>query len=257
VVTLEIPYRVGNLPTPAPIPRTSIRTLIDDEPLPARGCASRSAGSRRRGDGRMRQWREAIAAIRSRHPDLIFLDAGMPEVGGFGVLEAVTQSPTVVRHRVRRACSPRWRSTPDHRPSRSTAPILRRRSPEAVRRREGRLDNAHSAPPTSTSPPLPPGLRRPAADSPVADQRDRLIEWRGTTSGRTGRERHLLRDDTRWRRSSIRLRPIHRSTMVNLERVRELVHFHGDHVLRLADGTKLTLSRTYRERLQERLGRTL
>lgn len=45
---------------------------------------------------------------------------------------------------------------------------------------------------------------------------------------------------------------------MNLERVRELgPYFHGDHVLRLADGTKLTLSRTYRDRLQERLGRTL
>ena len=51
---------------------------------------------------------------------------------------------------------------------------------------------------------------------------------------------------------------IHRSTMVNLERIRDLEpYFHGDYVLRLADGTRLTLSRTYRERLQQRLGRSL
>ena len=51
---------------------------------------------------------------------------------------------------------------------------------------------------------------------------------------------------------------IHRSTIVNLERVRELEpYFHGDYVLKLTDGTRLTLSRTYREHLQERLGRDL
>jgi two-component system LytT family response regulator len=51
---------------------------------------------------------------------------------------------------------------------------------------------------------------------------------------------------------------IHRSTMVNLERVRELEpYFHGDYVLKLLDGTRLTLSRTYRDRLQERLGREI
>jgi DNA-binding LytR/AlgR family response regulator len=33
--------------------------------------------------------------------------------------------------------------------------------------------------------------------------------------------------------------------------------FHGDYVLRLLDGTRLTLSRTYRDRLQERLGREI
>lgn len=46
--------------------------------------------------------------------------------------------------------------------------------------------------------------------------------------------------------------------MVNLDRVRELEpYFHGDYVLRLLDGTRLTLSRTYRDRLQERLGREI
>ena len=61
-----------------------------------------------------------------------------------------------------------------------------------------------------------------------------------------GRERHLLRET------------MYRSTMVNLERIRELEpYFHGDHVLKLLDGTRLTLSRTYRDRLQERLGREI
>jgi two-component system LytT family response regulator len=47
---------------------------------------------------------------------------------------------------------------------------------------------------------------------------------------------------------------IHRSTVVNLDRIQELQPwFAGDYVVLLRDGTKLKLSRTYREQLQERL----
>ena len=47
---------------------------------------------------------------------------------------------------------------------------------------------------------------------------------------------------------------IHRSTIVNLDRIQELQPwFAGDYVVLLRDGTKLKLSRTYREQLQVRL----
>jgi two-component system LytT family response regulator len=46
--------------------------------------------------------------------------------------------------------------------------------------------------------------------------------------------------------------------MVNLDRIRELQpYFHGEYMVVLHDGTKLKLSRTYRNRLQERLGQAL
>jgi len=48
---------------------------------------------------------------------------------------------------------------------------------------------------------------------------------------------------------------IHRSTMINLNRIRELQpYFHGDYKVLLEDGTELTLSRNYRENLMNRLG---
>ena len=48
---------------------------------------------------------------------------------------------------------------------------------------------------------------------------------------------------------------IHRSTIVNLDRVQELQPlFHGEYAVLLRDGTQLTMSRGYREKLQERLG---
>jgi len=69
-----------------------------------------------------------------------------------------------------------------------------------------------------------------------------------------GKESHLLRETM----SSLetRLDPrvfarIHRSAIVNIERIRELHHiFHGDYSVLLKDGTRLTLSRGYREQFE-------
>ena len=47
---------------------------------------------------------------------------------------------------------------------------------------------------------------------------------------------------------------LHRSTIVNLDRVKEMQPwFSGDYVALLTDGTRLKLSRVYRERLEQRL----
>lgn len=49
---------------------------------------------------------------------------------------------------------------------------------------------------------------------------------------------------------------IHRSVIVNVERIQELQStFGGEYVVRLCDGTRLTMSRGYRDALQSRLGR--
>ena len=51
---------------------------------------------------------------------------------------------------------------------------------------------------------------------------------------------------------------IHRSTIVNVDRIHELhSSFGGEYVVLLRDQTRLTLSRGYREGLQARLGKTL
>lgn len=48
---------------------------------------------------------------------------------------------------------------------------------------------------------------------------------------------------------------IHRSTIVNIERVLELQpYFHGEYVVVMRDGTKLKLSRKYRDELSRLLG---
>ena len=47
---------------------------------------------------------------------------------------------------------------------------------------------------------------------------------------------------------------IHRSHIVNIDRIKELQPGAGEHVVVLRNGVRLTLSRGYRDKLQERLG---
>jgi two-component system LytT family response regulator len=48
---------------------------------------------------------------------------------------------------------------------------------------------------------------------------------------------------------------ISRSTIVNIERIKELQPmFHGEYAVILRNGTRLTLSRSYRDKLQQLLG---
>jgi two-component system LytT family response regulator len=55
---------------------------------------------------------------------------------------------------------------------------------------------------------------------------------------------------------SSRFMRISRSTIVNLDRIRELQPmFHGDYAVLLKTGARLTLSRSYRDRVDQLLGR--
>src|SRR5260370_35543940 len=76
-----------------------------------------------------------------------------------------------------------------------------------------------------------------------------------------GTETHLLRETMNALEARIdpeKFLRIHRSTIVSIDRIREIQPlFHGDFVVLLRDGAELTLSRTYRQRVQEVLGATL
>ena len=72
-----------------------------------------------------------------------------------------------------------------------------------------------------------------------------------------GRETHLLRErlaDLETRLDPARFARIHRSTIVNLDRVREMhALFRGDSIVVLLDGSKLRLSRSRRAEFERRL----
>ena len=74
-----------------------------------------------------------------------------------------------------------------------------------------------------------------------------------------GKESHLLRETISNLEPQLdpsQFRRIHRSTMVRLDQIRELRPcFHGEYQVILRDGTEVTMSRNYREKLPELLGK--
>jgi two-component system LytT family response regulator len=76
-----------------------------------------------------------------------------------------------------------------------------------------------------------------------------------------GNDAHLLRETMNGLEARLdpqRFLRIHRSTIVNVDRIQELqAWFHGDYLVILHDGTQLTLSRGYRQKVQEHFGTTL
>ncbi len=76
-------------------PRSPIRTLIvDDEPLAREGIRLLLAGDPEiEVVGESGAGRDAVRQISALRPDLVFLDVQMPELDGFGVLNALAPAP--------------------------------------------------------------------------------------------------------------------------------------------------------------------
>lgn len=76
-----------------------------------------------------------------------------------------------------------------------------------------------------------------------------------------GKSSHLLRETMQRLEEEldpVRFVRIHRSTIVNIDRVKELhPFFKGEYVVQLQDGTQLKLSRGYKEKLETALGRPI
>ncbi len=76
-----------------------------------------------------------------------------------------------------------------------------------------------------------------------------------------GPDSHLLRETMNGIEAKLdpeKFLRIHRSTIVNIERIKELQPwFHGDYVVILRDDRQLMMSATYREKLDELRGRTV
>lgn len=208
---------------------------------------------------------EAIRAIEQRHPDLIFLDVQMPRIDGFGVLEAVRDRPHLPAvvfvtaydayalkafevHAVDYLLKPfdreRFRDALER--------VRRDRSPpEDNRALHAMLDDARKR------------LKRFVIRLP-----DRIyfvpiddVDWLEAAGNyvrlHVGTQSHLLRDTMTHLEESLDpevfLR-IHRSTIVNVSRIRELQPtFGGDHLVLLRDGVRLQLSRRYRAALERLL----
>jgi two-component system LytT family response regulator len=213
----------------------------------------------------------AVAAIRGESPDLVFLDVQMPGCDGFGVVNAIgpdrmpiTIFVTAYDRYALQAFEARaldYLLKPFDR-DRFTVAIGRAKQ-ELRRERDSGVHEKLQAlledvKPSST------GLDRLAIKSggSVHFLRADEIDWVEAAGNYTrlhvGKQIHLLRETMtalETRLDPKRFARIHRSTIVNLERVKELQpYFHGDYIVLMRDGTQLTLSRNYRPRLGERFG---
>ena len=237
--------------------------VVDDEPLGRRTlCAL--LGRERDVEllGECADGPGATEAVRSGRPDLLFLDVQMPELDGFGVLEAIRDVgvPAVVfvtafgEHAVRafdeEATDYLVKPFDDDRFGRA---LERARSRvESVRRESGPEQGA------------PRWLERFAVECagrisivPVdsvqwIEAQDYYVQIHAE-----GKE-HLLRESLRnleTRLDPRRFARIHRSAIVNVDCVKQLRRrTHGEYALLLEDGTELKLSRTHRDQLQLLLG---
>ena len=213
---------------------------------------------------------EAIRAITGLRPDLVFLDVQMPEVDGFGVVEEVGAANMPVTVFVSAHVEFAIRAFDAYALDYLLKPfdeerfrIAATRAEEAVRARQGRQDPrieallAHLKTPERYPETLAiksGGQHRfvPVADIDyieadgnhiriIAEKTPRIVN-----RSLTEMEERVL-DPRRFVR-------IHRSTIVNLSRIAFVEPlFHGDLSVVLRDGTRLTCSRRYRARLQERV----
>ena len=247
-----------------------IRALIvDDEPL-ARERIRRFLGSEIDIEiiGECADGRETIEAVTTLKPDLIFLDIQIPELDGFEVLReiGVAEMPAVIfitaydRYALQ--------AFDVHALDYLLKPYNRQRFSKAVERARSQLlhgknngfdDRLLSLVENLTTEPK--HLERLVIKSAgrVFFLRADEIDWIEAEGNylrlHTGRESHLLRETMT--RMAAKLDPhkflrIHRSTLVNIDRIKELQPlFHGDHTVILRDGTELTLSRNYHDKLLE------
>lgn len=252
----------------------SIRTLIvDDEPLARerlRKLLEAEGGFevvQECGDGV-----EAVAAIEAQQPDLVFLDIQMPELDGFGVLEQVTVACLPVVVFVTAYSQHAIRAFEVHALDYLLKPFTRDRFKQAIvrvrsqleQRQTGELNRKLSA----LLEEMRPDSKAPARLAVKTDGRVLLlkvedIDWIEGADNyvnlHVGKASHLLRETMggiEARLASHQFLRVSRSAIVNLDRVKELQPmFHGDYAVILRDGTRLSLSRTHRDKLQTLLGR--
>ncbi len=245
--------------------------IVDDEPLAREKIAALLAED---ADieiiGEYGNGLAAVAAIEAQSPDLVFLDVQMPELDGFGVLESVAAEfmPFVIFVTAydRYALRAFEAQALDY----LLKPFDQDRLGKALQRAKRQIERERASGVNQQLVALladlkakPKMLERLVIKSGgrVFFLRAEEIDWIEAAANyvqlHVGQESHLLRETIN--SLAARLDPdkflrIHRSIIVNIERIKELhPWFHGKYAIVMRDGTQLTSSRGYREHLQKLL----
>lgn len=207
---------------------------------------------------------EAIRAIVRQAPQVVFLDVRMPDIDGFEVIDAigVDAMPLVVFATAydEYALQAFDAGALDY--------LLKPFDEERFRRALARVRREVATPADASAAlgNVMANLRRPRgyAERLVVNTSGRVvflkvedIDWLEAAGNyvmiHAGREKHLMRDTLRALEERLdpqRFVRLHRSAIVNIERLRELLPWsRGEQVAVLRDGTQLTIGRAFRERL--------
>jgi two-component system LytT family response regulator len=242
--------------------------IVDDEPLAREGLRALLAGDREVevvaecADGQV-----AIDAIRRTKPDIVFLDVQMPDLDGFDVLRALAGEPLPAVVFVTAYDKYALRAFDVHAVDYLLKPFHDERFAEALARAKARRGENMTERIARLLDERKPKVMRVLVKTGgrVLFIRADEIDWieaadyyvKLHVAGKV----HMLRESMA--ALEARLDPelffrVHRSAIVNLERVRELQPFsRREHVLVLRDGTRLRLTRSRRERLAALLGQHL
>jgi two-component system LytT family response regulator len=245
--------------------------IVDDEPLAReRLMGLLSAEPDIEVLGECRDGEEAVSVIHDRHPDLVLLDVEMPRMNGFQVIDTIgaDEMPMVIfvtaydQHAIRafevRALDYLLK------------PFDRTRFTDALQRARTQIETQTTGDLGRRLIALMKDLKRepPKTDRLVVKSGGRLfflradeVDWIEAAGNyvrlHVGAQAHLLRETMNGIEARLdpeRFFRIHRCRIVNVERIQEMQPWlNGEYSVVLRSGVRLTLSRGYRERLQEKL----
>lgn len=249
-----------------------IRTLVvDDEPLARERLTNLlSAEQDIEVVGECRDGEEAATAIVDHTPDLVFLDVQMPGMNGFEVIDAVGSEKMPLVIFVTAYDQHALKAFQVRALDYLLKPFDRDRFQEALQRARAHTQRDETGDIGRRLLALVKDLRRdqPKTDRLVVKSGGRLfflrtdeIDWIEAAGNyvrlHVGPATHLLRETMNaieGRLDAEKFFRIHRSRIVNMERIQEMQPWlNGEYAVLLRTGTRLTLSRGYREKLQDRL----
>lgn len=255
----------------------TIRTLIVDDEAPARSRLRQLLKDEADFQivAECANGRQALQTIQREKPDLAFLDVQMPRLSGIQVCEAVLNAGAPLPMVIFVTAYDQYalKAFEIHALDYLLKPFDRERFQSAIRHARHQLQRAR--PGGGADPKLAAlledlrsGLVRAdrllfKQDGRVIFVRTETIDWIEADGNylrvRVGDEAHYIRETMA--RIEEQLAPekfmrISRSVIVNLDRVKELQPlFYGDYAVLLRNGTRLNMSRHYRDRLQTMLQR--
>lgn len=249
--------------------------IVDDEPL---GRTVIREMLRRDQDfavvGECANGHEAITVIQDERPDLIFLDVQMPEIDGFEVLAALNDDQLPIVIFVTAYDQYAVSAFEVHAVDYLLKPFDRERFGKALQRAKAQLQHER---PNDVSQRIlalleeqrtkPKYLERLVikTNGRIFFLKTEEIDWISAEGNyinlHVKKDSYLLRETISNLEAQLdpqRFARIHRSQIVNLDRIRELRHWsHGEYQVILHDGVELMLSRSCREKLHGSLGGVL